>query len=81
MRYIDQTTGSDKPRVNRNALILGVPSSVGIAAARDRVRDFLAWQEVKSLLSGHPQEAVRTAKLQASLKSSEDAMKQAVRQA
>ena len=81
VRYIDQTTGSDKPRVNRNALVLGVPSSVGIAAARDRIRDFLAWQEVKALLSGHPQEAVRTAKLQASLKSSEDAMKQAVRQA
>ena len=81
VRYIDQTTGSDKPRVNRNALVLGVPSSVGIAAARDRIRDFLAWQEVKSLLSGHPQEAVRTAKLQASLKSSEDAMRQAVRQA
>jgi len=80
-RFIDQTTGADKPRVSRNAIVLAVPSSLGLAAARDRIRDYLAWQEVKKLLAGQAADPVRAAKLQSGLKSSEDEMRRAVRQA
>ena len=80
-RFIDQTTGTDKPRVSRNAVVLAVPSSVGLAAARDRIRDHLAWQEVKKQLGGQTADLIRTAKLQSSLKSSDDDMRRAVRQA
>lgn len=80
-RFIDQTTGADKPRVSRNAVVLGVPSSIGLAAARDRIRDHLAWQEVKVLLAGQAADPIRTSKLQAGLKMSEDEMRRAVRQA
>ena len=38
--------------MSRNAVVLGVPSRLGLVAARDKVRDHLAWQEVKKLLEG-----------------------------
>jgi hypothetical protein len=81
VRFVDQTTGADKPRVSRNALVLGVPSAIGLAAARDRIRDHLAWLEVRKLLAGQPADALRSAKLQAGLKTSEDEMRRGVRQA
>src|SRR5262249_27505908 len=75
-RFIDQSTGA---RVSRNAVVLGVPSRLGLVAARDKVRDHLAWQEVKK--EGQAPDPVRAAKLQSSLKSSEDGMKSGIRQA
>ncbi len=49
-RYIDETTGPDKPRNYRNAVVLAVPSRDGIEAARNRIRDYLGWEEVRSQL-------------------------------
>ncbi len=50
-RYLDETTTPDKPRArNRNAVVLAVPSRVGIETARDRVRDLLAWEKVRDAL-------------------------------
>jgi len=50
-RYIDETTGSDKPRAqNRNAVVLAVPSGDGIAVAREKVRDLLGWEKVREML-------------------------------
>ena len=77
-RFIDQSTGA---RVSRNAVVLGVPSRLGLVAARDKIRDHLAWQEVKKLLEGQAPDPVRAAKLQSSLKSSDDGMKSGIRQA
>jgi hypothetical protein len=77
-RFIDQSTGA---RVSRNAVVLGVPSRLGLVAARDKIRDHLAWQEVKKLLEGQAPDPVRSSKLQSSLKSSEDGMKGGIRQA
>jgi hypothetical protein len=51
-RYIDETTGPDKPRNYRNAVVLAVPSRDGIDAARNRIRDYLGWEEVRSQLKG-----------------------------
>ncbi|NLF19752.1 MAG: ATP-binding protein, partial [Lentisphaerae bacterium] len=47
-RYLDETTGPEKPRVYRNAVILLAPSRDGLEVASARVRDYLAWEEVRS---------------------------------
>jgi hypothetical protein len=47
-RYLDETTGSEKPRVYRNAVILLAPSKDGLEVASARVRDFLAWDQVRA---------------------------------
>ena len=45
-RFLDETTGSDKPRVFRNAVLLLAPSKDGLNAAEARVRDYMAWERV-----------------------------------
>ncbi len=47
-RFLDETTGSDKPRVFRNALILLVPSKDGLEVASACVRNYLAWEQVRT---------------------------------
>jgi hypothetical protein len=63
-RYIDETTGPDKPRNYRNAVVLAVPSRDGVEAARNRIKDYLGWEEVRSQLreqlKGHCRKARRT---------------------
>ncbi len=46
-RFLDETTGSDKPRVYRNSVLLLVPSKDGLELATARVRDYLAWEVVQ----------------------------------
>jgi len=46
-RFLDETTGPDKPRVYRNAVILLTPSKDGLEVAMARVRDYLAWEQVQ----------------------------------
>ena len=46
-RFLDETTGSDKPRVYRNAVMLVVPSKDGLELAMARVRDYLGWEVVR----------------------------------
>ena len=50
-RFLDETTGSDRPRVHRNALVLAVPSREGLEAARSAVRNRLGWEDVESELA------------------------------
>ena len=46
-RFIDETTGPEKPRVYRNSVLLLVPSKDGLEFATARVRDYLAWEVVQ----------------------------------
>ena len=46
-RFLDDTTGPDKPRVYRNAVLLLAPSRDGLELAMARVRDYLAWEIVR----------------------------------
>lgn len=46
-RFLEETTGPDKPRVYRNAVLLIVPSKDGLEFAIARVRDYLAWEVVR----------------------------------
>ena len=45
-RFLDETTGSEKPRVFRNAVLLLAPARDGLEVAQARVRDYLAWDKV-----------------------------------
>ena len=45
-RFLDETTGSDKPRVFRNAVLLLTAARDGLSAAETRVRDHMAWERV-----------------------------------
>jgi hypothetical protein len=45
-KFIEETTGPDRPRVYRNAILLLAPSKDGVELIRSRVRDYLGWLEV-----------------------------------
>ena len=49
-RFLDETSGPEKPRVYRNSLVAVAPSKDGIDLARSRVLDLLAWEEVAAEL-------------------------------
>jgi hypothetical protein len=46
----DSSSGSDRRRVFRNAVVLAVPSRDGLEIARNQIRDYLRWEEVRSEL-------------------------------
>jgi hypothetical protein len=46
-RFLEETTGPDRPRVYRNSLLLLVPSKDGLELAMARVHDYLAWEIVR----------------------------------
>ena len=58
-RFIDETTGPDRPRVYRNAVLLAVPSKNGLRAARNAIHDYLAWEGVQDELDEQEMSAVR----------------------
>ena len=47
IRFLDETTESDRPRVYRNSVLLLVPSKDGLELAMARVRDYIAWEIVR----------------------------------
>lgn len=47
-RYLDEKTGPENPRVYRNAVLLLTPSRDGLEVAFGRVRDYLAWEQVRT---------------------------------
>ena len=47
-RYLDETTGAEKPRVYRNAILLLAPSKDGLEVVTARVREYLAWEQVRT---------------------------------
>ena len=58
-RFLDETTGPDRPRIYRNAVVLAVPSKDGLEVARTRVREHLGWVEVRHQLKDQPIDPVR----------------------
>ena len=80
-RYLEETTGPDRPRVYRNAVVLAAPSRDGLDVARDRVKDYLAWEEVRSQLKGQEIDPIREATLATKLDGARKAIPEAVRQA
>lgn len=80
-RYLVETTGADRPRVHRNAVVLAVPSRDGLEAARSSVRALLGWEDVQSQLDGRSVDAVRRERLNQRLRSARQRVPDAVRQA
>jgi hypothetical protein len=84
-RYIDETTAPDKPRTNRNAVVLAVPSRDGIEAARSRIKEYLGWEEVQSQLKdqlkGQEIDPIRAATLSANITGSRSKIGEQIQQA
>jgi hypothetical protein len=75
-RFINETTGPDKPRAqNRNAVVLAVPSGDGIEVAREKVRDLLGWEKVREMLKERTDiDTAATARLEGNLRAARGEM-------
>lgn len=80
-RFIDETTGPNRPRVHRNALVLAVPSRDGLQASRTSVRALLGWEDVERQLRPQPVDPVRAERLRRQLQESRQRVPDMIRQA
>jgi hypothetical protein len=80
-RFLDETTGPDRPRTRRNALVLAVPSRDGLEAARNAIREYLGWLEVGDQLKSQELDTVRRELLRVSQESAGRKIPEAIRQA
>jgi hypothetical protein len=48
-RFVKETTSPDRPRTYQNAILLLSPSRDGLELLRNRVQDYLGWEEVNNL--------------------------------
>ena len=82
-RFLDETTGADRPRVHRNTVVLAVPSRDGLDAARTAARNLLGWEEVQAQLNegGHAVDLTQQQRLKARLRDAGVRLPEAVRQA
>ena len=76
-----ETKGKDRPRVNRNALVVVAPSRDGLQSMRNEIRAFLGWEEVQSQLSSHHVDAIRTQRLRRRLETARRRIPETVRAA
>ena len=80
-RFLDETTGPDRPRVHRNSVVLAVPSRHGLEAARAGVRALLGWEDVQGQLAGHDVDPLQSERLRRRLQDARACLPDAVRQA
>jgi len=84
-RFLDETTGPDRPRVYRNSVLLIVPSKDGLELAMARVRDCLAWDIVRGEITTQQKEGnvdpARAQTLQINIDKSRGRISDAIRQA
>lgn len=72
---------SGEPRVNKNAVVLAVPSPEGLETARSRVQDFLAWKEVGNMLNDQPKNPTRRQRYKQKRDAAESKISDSVREA
>ena len=80
-KFIDETTGPDRPRVNRNALILIAPSKDGLEVTRATIRSLLGWEEVQQQLANQQVDPIQTERLRRLISEARDRAPGAIRQA
>ena len=80
-RFCDEVTGPQNPRAAKNAIVIAAPDRTGLAQAQDKVKDYLAWLEVKAQLSGQPVDPVRSSMLDSAVSGSRKDIADALRQA
>ena len=79
-RYLAETTGPKRPRVNRNALVLAAPSRDGLDAMRASARTLLGWEDVSSQLQDQTVDPLRAERLRRELQEARSRLPQMVRQ-
>jgi hypothetical protein len=85
VRFLDETTGPERPRVFRNAVLLLTPSKDGLEIAFARVREYQAWEIVREELKkqqkdGHVDPA-RAQTLQINIDKSKGKIPESIKQA
>jgi hypothetical protein len=80
-RFIDETTGPDRPRVYRNAVVLAAPSRDGLEVAKQRIRQYLGWEGVRALLKEQQIDPIREATLAANTEGARKKIPGAIQQA
>lgn len=80
-RFIDETTAADRPRVYRNAVVLAVPSKDVLEIARNRIVEYLGWEEVRIQLKEQELDPVREQTLTISIEGARKQIPEAIRQA
>ncbi|HET6378725.1 MAG TPA: DUF499 domain-containing protein [Methylocella sp.] len=80
-RFIDETTGPDRPRTYRNSVVLVAPSRDGLDAVRTRIREYLGWEDVRSQLKDQPQDPLREEMLARWTEEARKRIPEAIRQA
>lgn len=80
-RFINDTTGSNRPRVCKNAVVLAVPEKAALEAARAAVRDYLAWDEVRQVLSGQELDVLRSTRLTNYINDAKNKIPEVIKQA
>ena len=79
-RYLNETSGPNRPRVHRNAVVLAVPSRDGLDVMRSSVRDLLGWEDVSSQLQDQDVDPLRSERLRRELRDARDRLPSAIRQ-
>ena len=80
-RFINDTTAPDRPRVYRNAIVLAVPSKDGLEIARNRITEYLGWEEVRIQLKKQDLDPVREQSLTYAIEDARKKIPDAIRQA
>lgn len=80
-RFLEEKTGPQNPRVRRNLVVLAVPSTDGIALARERVADSLAWEEVATMPETQKLDEVRRDLLEGKVREARRRIHEAIAQA
>ena len=80
-RVLDETTGPDRPRVHRNAVVLAVPSRDGLEAAQAAVRALMGWEDVSAQLNAHQVDPFQAERLRRRLREARERVPEIVRQA
>ena len=81
-RFLEVTTGPQKPRVCKNAIVLAVPSPEGLEVARSRIRAYLGWEDVDAELKEQKiEDPIHWALLRARRDEAQKAVPEAIRQA
>lgn len=64
--FIEETTSSERPRKERNAVVLATPSRDGLVGVKTAIKEYLGWETVRDTLKRQGQELdpIRQAMLQ-----------------
>ncbi len=80
-RFLEETTGPDRPRTGRNAVVLVAPSHDGLHVTRDRIRALLGWKEVQGQLKAQEMDPGRQQMLSLQTEQARKRIPAAIRQA